>query len=264
MIKILFIGDTVGRQGRMAVSKLLPELKKKYEIDYTIMNGENLSHGKGMTIKNMDEMHECGVDFFTAGNHVWKFKETLAYLDEEDARLVRPANYPKGVPGMGHKIVEIKNGLKILIINLQGRVFLKPDIDCPFRAADEILKENKGDYAAVIVDFHAEATSEKITLKHYLDGRVSAVLGTHTHVQTADHHVTDKGTAYISDVGMVGKEDSIIGIDKESIIDKFLYQLPTKHEITVEGSSFFNAVLVEIDEKTAKAENITPIFLKNL
>lgn len=256
---ILFIGDTVGRPGRAAVKNLLPEIKRQHQPDLVILNGENLSHGNGIGLKALAEMKDAGVDFFTSGNHVWGKREILPLLDDKQGNLLRPHNYPSGVPGTGAKVFTTKNKHKVLIINLQGLVFMPQSLQSPFHAATEILAAHRDQYAAIVVDFHAEATSEKIALREYLDGQVSAIVGTHTHVPTADATVTAKGTAYISDVGMVGKKDSIIGLDKDNIVHRFLTQMPVKHEISA-GEAIFNAVLIDIDEKTARARTITPIY----
>lgn len=257
-MQILFVGDVVGRPGRTAVKHLLPQIKEKYKIDLTIINGENLSHGKGISESSIQEMEAAGVDFFTSGNHIWSKKNIIEYLDKKGSKLIRPHNYPPGVPGTGAKVFKTKDGHHVLIINLQGTIFMPQTLNSPFHVADQILAEHKERFDAIIVDFHAEATSEKIAFKEYLDGRVTAILGTHTHIPTADAEVTAKGTAYITDVGMVGKKDSIIGIDKENIINRFLTQMPAKHEIS-EGAAVFNAVLIDVDEKTSEAKQITTL-----
>lgn len=257
-MQIVFIGDIVGRPGRTAVKHIIPEIKKKYQVDLIIANGENASHGKGITKNSLKELHEAGIDFFTSGNHIWSKPEIAEELDKKNPIIIRPANYPEENPGVGYRIITAKNKKNVLVINVQGNVFMHQSLACPFKTAEKIYNENKKNADAVIVDFHAEATSEKITMKYYLDGMASAVLGTHTHVPTADHHVTEKGTAYISDVGMVGKEDSIIGIDPENIIKRFVLQVPVQHEITA-GSAIFNSVLIDIDESNGKARSITPL-----
>lgn len=256
---ILFIGDTVGRPGRAAVKNLLPEIKRQHRPDLVILNGENLSHGNGVSLKAIAEMEEAGVDFFTSGNHIWGKKEILPLLDDSKGNLLRPHNYPSGVPGTGSREFKTKAGHKVLIINLQGLVFMAQSLQSPFHAAAEILAAHRDQYAAIIVDFHAEATSEKIALREYLDGRVSAIIGTHTHVPTADAAVTARGTAYITDVGMVGKKDSIIGLDKENIVHRFLTQMPVKHEISP-GEAVFNSVLIDVDENTGRSRTITPVY----
>lgn len=244
-MKILFIGDIVGRPGREAVQKILPKLIKKEEIDFVIANGENLAHGKGMTEKTHNEMVEAGIDCFTSGNHIWAKKEFIPYLEDKNVKVLRPANYPPGAPGRGYEIFEVGT-TKLAVINLMGRVFFPVDLDCPFRKLDEILKEI-GEMPT-IVDFHAEATSEKRAFGLYAQKRVSAVLCTHTHIPSADEEILAQKTAYISDVGMVGTHDSVLGVEKELIIQKFLDQILTRHEIA-EGEVEFNAVLLEIDRE---------------
>lgn len=244
-MKILFIGDIVGRPGREAVQKILPKLIKKEEIDFVIANGENLAHGKGMTEKTYLEMKEAGIDCFTSGNHIWAKKEFVPFLGDKNVKVLRPANYPPDAPGRGYEIFEVGTS-KLAVINLMGRVFFPIDLDCPFRKLDEILKEI-GEMPT-IVDFHAEATSEKRAFGFYAQKKVSAVLCTHTHIPSADEEILGQKTAYISDVGMVGTHDSILGVEKELIIQKFLDQILTRHEIA-EGEVEFNAVLLEIDRK---------------
>lgn len=259
MIKILFIGDIVGRIGREATKKALPNLKAKYLADIIIANGENLAHGKGVSEKIIQEMTDAGIDIFTSGNHVWKNKEVYKILEKTDNPLLRPANYPPMVPGSGIK--EVKIGAKSLfVINLMGRVFMREDLDCPFRTADELLKNiDQDNCAGIIVDFHAEATSEKIATKHYLDGRVSAIIGTHTHVPTADEQITDSGTAYISDAGAVLDKDSIIGVKKKAILKSFLWQIDQTHEIATKGIAELNGVYLEIDSTSRRATKIERI-----
>ena len=255
-MNILFIGDIIGRPGRDTVKKLLPGLKKELEIELVIANGENMHHGKGVTEENIEEMQKAGVNFFTSGNHIWKEKTIIPYLDNAKSPLIRPANYPPGVPGSGYKIVETGLMRRVLIINLLGRLFINVQTDCPFRTVDRILKETSHERPdAIFVDFHAEATSEKVAMGFYLDGRVSAVIGTHTHVATADARVLDNGTAYLTDAGFVGPINSVIGVDTDIIIQNFLTQMPVKHEIAG-GPTMLNAVKISIDEKSKKAESI--------
>lgn len=258
-LKVLFIGDIVGRIGREAAAKILHGLKDEYNPDIIITNGENLAHGKGISDKIMKEMMSIGIDVFTSGNHIWQNKDVYPILEMADSPLIRPANYPPMVPGSGIK--EIKIGAKnLIIINLMGRVFMKEDLDCPFRAADQLLKNiDNNNCAGVIIDFHAEATSEKVALKHYLDGRVSAVFGTHTHIQTADEEISKKGTAYISDVGAVMAKDSVIGVDKDAILKSFLLQIKQSHEIAEKGLCEFCGVFVEIDTSLRMAVKIERI-----
>jgi len=244
-MKILIIGDIIGKPGRHATIKAIKELKKEYEIDLVIANGENLAHGLGMTEKTFDEMLKGGVDFFTTGNHILKRPEIFTEMEKKNTKIIRPANFPPGNAGRGYQIVSVK-GKKILIINLSGRVFMDHSYDCPFRAVDQILAEfKKTKLDGVLVDFHGEATSEKIAMKHYLNGRVSALWGTHTHVPTADCEITEKGLAYITDIGMVGSSDSVIGVNKDNVIESFLKQTSFKLEVT-DGRCVFNAVMLEI------------------
>ena len=258
-LKVIMFGDVSGRIGRRAVAKILPELKKQYNPDLVLANAENLAHGLGTTEKTLDEMISAGVDVFTSGDHAFDKKEAIEILDRKDSPLLRPANYPPGVPGFGAKLFEVGTK-KILVINLLGRVFMKNQYDCPFRKADEIISEYKTEnLAAILVDIHAEATSEKIAMGQYLDGRVSAVLGTHTHIGTDDWQILPGGTAYLTDIGMVGAKDSILGVDKKGIIKNFLTQIPEVHEIPEEGLSILNAVYLEIDPKTKKAKKVKKI-----
>lgn len=253
-MKILFIGDIIGSPGRKTVYEILPSLKEKEKIDLVIANGENSAGGVGITEKVYDELLSMGIDLITSGNHVWHQKEFVKNIDNCD-RLLRPANYPAGVPGRGFLIYTLPSGQKVGLINLEGRVFMKT-LDCPFRTADKIIEEIKKETPIIIVDFHAEATSEKIALGKYLTGRVSAVIGTHTHVMTADERILAGATAFISDVGMVGALDSIIGVEAPAIIDRFLTQLPHSYEPEKKGPMIFNAVIIEIDAATGQAQSI--------
>ncbi len=259
MLKILFFGDVSGRIGRTAVAKILPTIRKKLDPDLVIANVENIAHGTGITEKTLKELADAGVDFFTSGDHAFDKKEAIGILEDKNSMLIRPANYPPDAPGAGAKLFEIGTK-KILVINLMGRVFLKSQYDCPFRGADEILEEfGDENLSAVIVDFHAEATSEKNGLARYLDGRVSAVLGTHTHVGTDDWQILPGGTGFVTDVGMVGAKDSILGVDKKGILKTFLTQISEAHEIPEEGICTVNAIYLEIDPKTKLAKKIKKI-----
>ena len=262
-MKILFIGDIFGRPGRETVKKLLPEYRKKYEIDLVIANAENMHHGKGVSEVQLKDMVAAGVDFFTSGNHIWKEKAIIPRLDDPKLPLIRPANYPDAAPGRGHQIFQTKLGHSVVIINLMGRVFMPTHSDCPFQTADKVLKiyEKDPKIEAIFVDFHAETTSEKAALANYLDGRVSAVIGTHTHVPTFDGRVLPNGTAFLTDVGFTGPIDSIIGLEKSSIIKNFLTQVPVKHEVAG-GDTVFNAVIITIDPKTKMAKSIEQIQKK--
>jgi metallophosphoesterase (TIGR00282 family) len=261
MIKILFIGDIVGKIGRETVKKILPGLKKEFKPDLIIANGENLAHGKGVTKSALEEMIAAGINWFTNGDHAFSREKQIEEIYSGELPILRPANYSIGALGKGYAIIE-SGKHKILLINLIGRVFMKMDYDCPFRKLDEILANPdlaKKSLSAIIVDMHAEATSEKIALKHYADGRVSAVLGTHTHIMTADSEITNKGVAYISDVGMTGFADGVIGVDKENIIKSFLTQIKYTHEFPEAGKTVLSAVLITINSRTAKAIEIKPI-----
>jgi metallophosphoesterase (TIGR00282 family) len=248
------IGDVVGRPGRRAVQRFLPGLRHDYDLDLIIANGENTAGGIGITPDTAKELYDCGVDVITTGNHVWAKKEIIPHLDGE-LPILRPLNFPPMAPGRG--FLEMKGAL---IVNLMGRVFIG-QYDCPFRTIDCLLSESRIESKVIIVDFHAEATSEKVAMGRYLDGRVSAVLGTHTHVATADAYILPKGTAYVTDVGMVGPADSVIGVDTESAIRSFLTGMPHRFFVS-EGDVTFDSVLVEINEATGKALNIKRIHLK--
>lgn len=254
-MRILFIGDIVGKPGRDILRQQLTKIQEKLQVDFTIANGENAAGGAGINKKIFEEISNYGVDVVTMGNHVWDKKEILDFIDYEP-RIIRPANYPKGVPGKGWNIFVLNNQVKIIVINLAGRVYL-PSLDCPFQSIDSILSETKGMSPYVVVDFHAEATSEKQAMGWYLDGRVSAVLGTHTHIQTADARILNRGTAYITDVGMTGPRDSVLGVDKDLIIKKFITHMPVKFEIA-HGDIQLNAVVLELNEK-GQAVSIYPM-----
>lgn len=251
-MRILFVGDVMGRLGRKTVHALLPGLRRETEAEIIVANGENAAGGRGLTLATADELFAAGVDVITSGNHVWEVREIYPILDSESP-ILRPLNYPPGVPGRGMLIAH-----GAAFINLQGRTFMGAETDCPFRAADKAL-EHLQDTPVIIVDIHAEATSEKAALGWYLDGRVSAVIGTHTHVATADAHVLPAGTAFISDVGMVGPRDSIIGMEVKPIIERFLTQLPTRFSPVETGPAIFNSVLIDIDEASGRAQSIVRI-----
>ena len=254
-MKILFFGDIVGEPGRRAVKKILPQWQEKYCPDAILANAENLAHGSGITEKSLNEILEAGVDLLTSGNHIFDKKEAWSLLENKNFPLTRPANWSQGVPGQGYRILT-KGLKKILAINLSGRLFMKEALDCPFREADRILEEFQDEKInAIIVDFHAEATSEKKSLGYYLDGRVAAVLGTHTHIPTADARILSGGTAYISDVGMVGVSDSVLGVKKEIALKGFLTQIYQRLEVA-EGTVEIDAVLLETNDKTGLAKSI--------
>lgn len=248
-MRILFIGDIVGKIGRRMLKEHLLELKRQHGAQVAIVNGENAAHGKGITEKIYKELLTAGADFITLGNHAFAKRDVYEFLDE-DIRMIRPANFPEGAPGRGHGVVNV-NGVKLLIMNLQGRSFMDA-IDCPFRKADGILEEVEAD--EIFVDFHSETTSESLAMGHYLDGRVDAVVGTHTHVQTNDEQVLPEGTKYITDVGMTGFRDGILGIRKEEVIERFLHQMPVRHNVPEEGPGILSGVI--IDTKTNKIDTI--------
>jgi 2',3'-cyclic-nucleotide 2'-phosphodiesterase len=256
-MRILILGDVVGRPGRSAVRDLVPELIKSEGIDLAIANAENSAGGMGVDIRSAEEMLGAGVHVLTSGNHIWKKKEIYPFL-ENRSRLIRPANYPAGAPGEGW--VEWRGGgeQRALVMNLQGRVFMPSHVDDPFRTAETILKEHGGYSRVIIVDMHAEATSEKIAMGWFLDGRVSIVFGTHTHVQTADERILPRGTAFITDLGMCGPLDSVIGIEKDLVIEGFMSGLPRKFEVATENV-VLQGVIAEVDEATGRAQSIRRI-----
>jgi metallophosphoesterase (TIGR00282 family) len=251
-VNILFLGDIIGRPGRRALEKHLPPLLKKLSPTVIFANGENAAGGVGLTEKIGRELFSR-VDVLTSGNHIWDKREALEYLEKEPY-LLRPANYPPGNPGRGSCVYQADNGVQIAALNLQGRVFMEP-IDCPFRVADEELKKLRDVTPIIVVDFHAEATSEKQAMAWYLDGRVSAVLGTHTHVPTADERILPQGTAYLTDVGMVGGYNSVIGIKRDQAVARFLTSRPQRFEPGRDGTTF-ESVFVEVDAGTGKALSI--------
>ncbi|HRY63121.1 MAG TPA: TIGR00282 family metallophosphoesterase [Patescibacteria group bacterium] len=255
-MKILFFGDVVGKIGRRAIAEIVPKYRKKYKPDLVIANGENLAHGVGVTEDTLQEVLAAGVDLVTTGNHVFAKKGYEELFTNFENKIIRPANYPDGLPGRGYATVKIKNK-RVCVINLNGRVFMQENFEDPFREFDQIeklLKIAKSDI--VVVDFHAEATSEKNAFSWYVDGRASAVLGTHTHVPTSDARILPKGTALVSDVGMVGAKDGVIGVEIAGPLNLFLTQIPTRFEYAEEGVVQVNAVLVEVDEKNGRAKKI--------
>jgi 2',3'-cyclic-nucleotide 2'-phosphodiesterase len=258
-LKILFIGDVSGKMGRIAVKKILLK-NKKYDADLIIANAENAAHGSGITEPTLLELKESGVDFFTTGDHAFDRLKSFDLFKEMP--IIRPSNYPPNTPGEGYKIIN-RNDFSILIINLAGRISMKMNLDCPFRKFDEIIKNENLDrknLSAIIVDIHAETTAEKICLKHYIDGRASALIGTHTHIMTADSQITTKGTAYITDVGMAGAADESLGISKKEAIKTFLTQIKQPFKMPEKGRAIFNAVLISINPKNQKAKSIKPII----
>lgn len=254
-MRILFIGDIFGQPGRMAVAKVLPELCRESKFDIIIANGENASGGMGITSPIAQELFRLGIQVITTGNHVWKQKEIIEFLKTEP-RLLRPLNYPPDVPGSGSIIIEL-DGIKVGVVNLMGRVFLT-ELDCPFRKGSKEIETIREKTPIIIVDMHSEATSEKVAMGWFLDGIVSAVIGTHTHVQTADEKILPGGTAFITDVGMTGPRDSVIGIKREIAIRRFLTQVPVRFEVA-KGEAQFNAVIIEVDSNSGKATSIARV-----
>ena len=255
-MRILFVGDIVGKPGRQAIKGLLREVVASHEIEFTIANGENAAGGMGITPAIALEILSEGVDVLTSGNHIWAKREIMPFLDEE-RRLLRPANYPGQVPGRGMGVFRAMNGQSVGVLNLEGRVFMK-SLECPFRAGEKGIETLRREANIVIVDFHAEATSEKKALGWFLNGKASAVLGTHTHIQTSDEKVLSEGTAYITDVGMTGPHDSVIGIRKQVALGRFLTQIPWKFDVAT-GDVELQGVTVDVDPQTGKAKEIRRI-----
>jgi len=251
-VLILMIGDVIGRPGREAVEALLPGLRQKYGVNLAIANAENIAGGLGVTLTTAKALLNAGIDVLTSGNHIWARREIIPCLDG-DMPILRPLNYPPDVPGRGYIVTG-----QAMVVNLIGRTFIS-NFDCPFRAMDKLLAECKDKPPVIIIDFHAEATSEKMALGRYLDGRVSAVLGTHTHVGTIDAQLLPGGTAYVTDVGMTGPVDSVIGDDTEMVMSRFLTMIP--HRLSVgKGKTAFNAILVEVDDTSGRARSIDRIY----
>jgi metallophosphoesterase (TIGR00282 family) len=256
VITILVIGDIVGKPGRKALEEVLSEVKKERSVDCTIANAENAAGGSGVTPQIVTDLLNTGVDVLTSGDHIWRNKAVYQVIGKEE-RLLRPANYPDETPGHGSQVFTLRNGVKIGVINIVGRIFMKP-ADCPFHSAAKEVEAMRRETPLVVIDFHAEATSEKIAMGRFLDGRVTAVVGTHTHVQTADECILPGGTAYITDLGMTGPCDSVIGRDVEPVIRHFLTQLPQRFDVAKKGIEF-QGVLIGADEKTGKALTIERI-----
>lgn len=254
------MGDVVGKAGRQVMRELLPGLKKEFSVDFTVANVENAAGGSGLTPRIAKLFYAYGCDALTLGDHVWDREELVDAL-ENDPRIVRPANFPEGTPGRGWTIVKSASGQPVGIISLLGRVFMRYHTDCPFRTLDKILPEVKKQTAVVLVDIHAETTSEKVALGHYADGRVSAVVGSHTHIQTADEKILPKGTAYITDLGMTGPYDSVIGQNKDKIIHRFLTSRPVRFE-TAKTDPQVHGVVVDVDEGNGGAQNIIRVQRK--
>lgn len=252
-MRLLMIGDVVGKPGRRAVKVLVPQLRQEHRLDLVIVNSENAAGGMGLTPETAKELFDAGADVLTSGNHIWEYKEIIPFLEDGNLPLLRPLNYPPTVPGRGY----LMNGV-VMVINLVGRTFMG-SLDCPFRTVDQLLTDlGEKRPPVVVVDFHAEATSEKMAMGWFLDGRVSAVLGTHTHVGTIDTRLLPKGTAYVTDVGMTGPIDSVIGVEVEAVLSRFLTRLP--HRLPIgKGKVALNAVMVEVDEASGKARDIARI-----
>lgn len=259
MITILFLGDVVGRVGRQALKKRLSSLKKEHGVDLAIVNGENSAGGIGIDPGCAEEIFVAGADVITTGNHIWSKREIEGYLNANTHRIIRPANYAEGAPGAGYVVWKASNGVEVGVVNISGRVFMGDLVDCPFKKADEIFSTSLAEVKVKFVDFHAEATSEKVAMAHYLDGRASVVVGTHTHVQTADERILQGGSACITDVGMCGPRDSVIGMQKELVLQRFVTGRPIRFDVA-KGEAQINGVLVKVDVSTGKAISIERVF----
>ncbi|NLL18900.1 MAG: TIGR00282 family metallophosphoesterase [Clostridia bacterium] len=257
-MRVLVVGDVVGKPGRQVLARELGRIVEEYNVDFVIANGENAAGGNGITRSVAEEMFDSGVDVITMGNHVWDKKELVDYIETEP-RIIRPANYPPGTPGRGFGIFEVKDGESLAVINLAGRVFME-QLDCPFRCVKEILRQTINSTVNTIVDFHAETTSEKGAMGYWLDGQVSAVCGTHTHVQTADAKILPKGTAFITDLGMTGPANSVLGIDPDLIVEKFVSHMPVRFQLA-KGPSQFNGAVIEINSVNGLSCSIESINL---
>ncbi len=261
-MRLIFLGDVVGKSGREAVYKYLPDMRMRFQPDLVVINGENAAHGFGITEEIYFKLREAGADVITLGNHSFDQKEALVFIVRED-RMIRPVNWPRGCPGRGTAMVETAKGQRVLVINAMGRVMIEPQLDDPFPAVDRELEACKlgRDCDAILIDMHAEATSEKMAMGHFVDGRASLIVGTHTHTPTADHHILSGGTAYMSDAGMCGDYDSIIGMEKAEPLQRFLRKLPIERMKPAEGEGTMSGVAVETDDKTGLALKICPIRL---
>lgn len=255
------VGDIVGVAGRTIFQRHIESIKKENEIDFVIINGENSAHGVGITPRICEFFKHQGVDVITSGNHIWHKKEIYPYLSSHQD-LLRPANFPAGVPGVGVTVVN-KHGVSYAVVNLLGRVFMRENLDCPFKALETILTYVRDKARIIIVDFHAEATSEKQALATYFDGRVTAILGTHTHVQTADERILPGGTAYLTDVGMAGSVNSLLGMEAKPIIQRFLTQMPTKFSVEMMPPYMLNAAIIEVDTNTGRAVSIKRLMIND-
>ncbi|MEM7443869.1 MAG: TIGR00282 family metallophosphoesterase [Pseudomonadota bacterium] len=260
-MRLLFLGDVVGRAGRQAVVEWLPRLRDRLEADFVIVNAENAAHGFGLTVKIAEAFYEAGADCLTSGNHIWSQREILTAIDG-DRRLLRPANFPEGTPGRGASLLTGRNGHSVLVANVMARVFMDP-LDDPFACVDNLLADISmpREADAIVVDFHGEATSEKMAMGHYLDGRVSLVVGTHTHIPTADMQILPGGTAYQTDAGMCGDFDSVIGMKKESVMSRFTTKIPGERMTPAEGQATICGLFVTTDDKTGLATQVEPLRL---
>lgn len=256
-ITILFLGDIIGKPGRRVVRRYLSALDVR--PDLIVANVENVAHGFGVTENNLTELKECGIQAFTGGNHTFDRKEIFEFINKE-SMLMRPANYPEGTPGKGSCSIELANGVRVAIINVMGRVFMEP-LQSPFLIAEELAKKASEETNLIFVDFHAEATAEKVAMGWYLDGRVSAVVGTHTHVQTADERILPGGTAYLTDAGCCGPADGVIGMDRENVFRRMVKQVPTRLEIAA-GPAMLNGVKITIDSQSGKAQAIERVHYR--
>ena len=258
-MRILICGDVVGRSGRKAIAQHLPKLRDRYRVDFVIINGENAAGGFGITPKICDEFFEAGADAITTGNHVWDQREIIPHLDKEP-RILRPANFPKGTPGKGISRLADAQGRGVVVVQLMARLFMDP-LDDPFAAVENMLETWRlgSNAQAIVLDFHGEASSEKMAMGHFLDGRVSVVVGTHTHIPTADAQIFPSGTGYITDIGMCGDYDSVIGIRKEISVERFVRKMPTARMEAAQGEATLCAILVDTDDKTGLATHICPV-----
>jgi metallophosphoesterase (TIGR00282 family) len=263
-MRILFCGDLVGRSGRDVVIERLPALRRDLGLDLVVVNGENAAGGFGISQKICEELYKAGADCITTGNHVWDQKETVSFIGS-DPRLLRPLNFPSGTPGKGSGIYQTARGKKVLVANVMGRLFMDP-LDDPFHAVDQLIKANRlpsptgsGNVDAILIDFHGEATSEKMAMGHFLDGKVSLVVGTHTHVPTADHMILSKGTAYQTDAGMCGDYDSVIGMEKSIPVARFTKKMPTERLSAASGPGTLCGIFVETDDATGLAKRVEPV-----
>jgi 2',3'-cyclic-nucleotide 2'-phosphodiesterase len=257
-LRFLIVGDVYGRPGRAAFAKYTPKIRAEKKIDVVIVNGENSAGGKGITRKSLDALYHGGADIITSGNHIWDKKDVLEFIDTEPF-LIRPANYPEGAPGRGYCVYPFR-AKNVGVMNLSGRAFM-PALDCPFQKVEDLLRDMKQDCDIIILDFHAETTSEKMAMGWYLDGRVNAVVGTHTHIQTADDRLLPGGTAYITDLGMVGPWNSVLGVRRECILEKFTTGRPVRFE-PAEGPAVYSAVIIETDDVTNRTLSIERVLIR--